>query len=76
MEGGLKQMQSNLKSNLELKPSSRTYLNMIFEILPVIFLGQAIYVFKAQEVINSTFQMLHKSELKRSYNHLKMTRQN
>lgn len=71
-------MQSNLKSNLELKPSSRTYLNfnMIFEILPVIFLGQAIYVFKAQEVINSTFQMLHKSELKRSYNHLKMTRQN
>ena len=45
-------MQSSLKWNVELKLDSNTYPNFdtVFESLPIIFLGQATYDFKAQEV--------------------------
>ena len=46
---GWKQIQSSLKWNLELKLGKSIYPNfdLIFEVLPMIFLGQATYGFKA-----------------------------
>ena len=77
-KGGWKQMQSSLKWNLELKPNSSTYpkFEVIFEVLSMIFFGQATYSFEAQEVKSSTLQTVSKLELKwRSYSHLKTTTQ-